>query len=399
MTNVITQSIAVFHAADGTPLDNGKIYVGSDGLNPETNPVQVYSDSALSVTIAQPIRTVAGRPVNDNGAPTALYLSGDYSITVKDQNDQLISSELSIEAVGTGDMQSANNLSDVASIPTSRTNLGIPVNVINKSATYTAVAGDRSKVIRGTATATLNLTAAATLGDGWYVRVFADGGDITVDPNGSETIDGSATLVIQDGESALIVCNGTAFFTDGLIALLDGKEPADSAIIKSDETKNVTKGYTADSYDEGTKSSGTFTPDPTNGNFQHYINGGAHTLAAPTTAGCYTIVPADAGVATDTFSYAGTSNPSANVMGIAGIANPTVAMYAIWEAGNTTPSGSFSGDGNDPVTGTTTLTSDDGTNGIVCYFKAQDAAVGFDITADVGDIGVQASASGFVDVS
>ncbi len=228
MTNVITESITVFHASDGTPLDNGKIYIGADGLNPETNPAQVYADAALTITIAQPIRTVAGRPVNDNGAATALYLSGDYSITVKDQDDQLISSELSIEAVGVGDMRSANNLSDVASISTARTNLGIPVNVINKSAAYTAVAADRSKVIRGTATMTLDLTAAVTLGDGWFVRVIAAGGDVTVDPNGSETIDGATTLVIEDGESAFIACNGTAFFTDRLISLLDGKQPLDA---------------------------------------------------------------------------------------------------------------------------------------------------------------------------
>jgi len=45
--------------------------------------------------------------------------------------------------------------------------------------------------------------------------------------------------------------------------------------------KNLTGGATATSYDAGTKSSGTFTPDPMLGNFQHAVNGGAHTLAPP----------------------------------------------------------------------------------------------------------------------
>lgn len=40
-------------------------------------------------------------------------------------------------------------------------------------------------------------------------------------------------------------------------------------------------GFSALSFNNGTKSSGTFTPDPLNGNIQHYTNGGAHTLAPP----------------------------------------------------------------------------------------------------------------------
>ena len=50
-----------------------------------------------------------------------------------------------------------------------------------------------------------------------------------------------------------------------------------------DESSNLTVGYTATGYSAGTKSSGTFTPDPANGNFQYATNGGAHTLAPPST--------------------------------------------------------------------------------------------------------------------
>jgi len=51
--------------------------------------------------------------------------------------------------------------------------------------------------------------------------------------------------------------------------------------MKPDTTSNLTAGFTTTSVNAGTKSSGTFTPDPTAGNIQHYTNGGAHTLAAP----------------------------------------------------------------------------------------------------------------------
>lgn len=56
---------------------------------------------------------------------------------------------------------------------------------------------------------------------------------------------------------------------------------AGTDFVKPDTTSNVTAGFTATSYSAGTKSSGTFTPDPTLGNMQHATNGGAHTLAPP----------------------------------------------------------------------------------------------------------------------
>lgn len=46
-------------------------------------------------------------------------------------------------------------------------------------------------------------------------------------------------------------------------------------------TATLAAGYTVTAYNNGTKSTGTFTPDPVNGNYQYYTNGGAHTLAAP----------------------------------------------------------------------------------------------------------------------
>jgi len=49
----------------------------------------------------------------------------------------------------------------------------------------------------------------------------------------------------------------------------------------------VTGGGGSTSKDLGTVSSGTLTPDPAARPMQHYINGGAHTLAPSATAGSY----------------------------------------------------------------------------------------------------------------
>lgn len=82
----------------------------------------------------------------------------------------------------------------------------------DKGSNYTAVANDNMSVINCTAAITLSLTAAATLGNGWLAVVYASGGAVTVDPNGAETVNGSATQIIPSGMMGLIFGNGTAFY-------------------------------------------------------------------------------------------------------------------------------------------------------------------------------------------
>lgn len=73
-------------------------------------------------------------------------------------------------------------------------------------------------------------------------------------------------------------------------ALSSGKEPVDAEILRADTDDNLTAGYTATADNDGTKSSGTYTPTPSGGNLKYIVNGGAFTLAAPTATGDYTIV-------------------------------------------------------------------------------------------------------------
>lgn len=79
----------IFTETDGTPLENGYIYIGEANLNPITNPITVYWDSAGLYPAAQPIRTVNGYP-SRNGAAAKIYVNAgayeDYSIIVKNHH-------------------------------------------------------------------------------------------------------------------------------------------------------------------------------------------------------------------------------------------------------------------------------------------------------------------------
>ncbi len=93
--------------------------------------------------------------------------------------------------------------------------------VDDKSSAYTIVAGDLGKVINVDASGgavTLTLTAAATLGDGFwcYVRkADSSANAVTVDPNAAELVNGAATLAITTQyDQRLLVCDGSAWFLD-----------------------------------------------------------------------------------------------------------------------------------------------------------------------------------------
>lgn len=83
---------------------------------------------------------------------------------------------------------------------------------VAQSGNYTALLGDKGTKQRFTAAATLSLTAAATLGAGWTMDIYANGGDVTIDPNSSETVNSATTLIIPNGSSGTLWCTGSAFF-------------------------------------------------------------------------------------------------------------------------------------------------------------------------------------------
>lgn len=91
-----------------------------------------------------------------------------------------------------------------------------PVVLLNSA--YTAGAPDRAKAFVWTGgVGTFTLLSAVTAGNDYFISLRNGGsGDVTVAPQGSETINGGASLVLQPGDSATVVTDGLNWYTLGL---------------------------------------------------------------------------------------------------------------------------------------------------------------------------------------
>ena len=90
-----------FAGADGQPLENGYIWIGTVNLSPQTNPINVYWDAANTIAAPQPIRTLNGYP-SRNGTPARFYVSSDYSIQVLDSKGSVVYTSLNDNLSGDG---------------------------------------------------------------------------------------------------------------------------------------------------------------------------------------------------------------------------------------------------------------------------------------------------------
>jgi len=154
------------------------------------------------------------------------------------------------------------------------------------SSSYTALTTDRSSTYVWTGGAgTLTLTLASTLGDNWFMFVRNSGtGALTVAGSGGNTINGSASIILQPTDSAIIVCSGTTFYTVGL-----GKSTQFNFT-------QLTKAVTSGSY--------TLTASEASNVIQKYTGAlsGNVTIIVPPTVQVYYIVNATTGIYTLTIS-------------------------------------------------------------------------------------------------
>lgn len=132
--------------------------------------------------------------MTSNSTPGGMWSSYQFGSTVSQANAGALA--------GAGLKAIANTLNQAIQITSLSTN-------------YTLGVNDRATLINWTgSTGTINLTAAATLGSDWFCYIRNSGtSSITLDPNGTELINNALTLTMTIGQSLMIICDGSNFYT------------------------------------------------------------------------------------------------------------------------------------------------------------------------------------------
>lgn len=151
------------------------------------------------------------------------------------------------------------------------------------SNTILAIADFGSVIKYTSGTFSQTLTAAATLGNGWYFQAANYGtGIITIDPNSAELINGAATLALQPGHAVVVSCTGTAFraivtaLTVGdhsVVAKGNGGEGSTNTAIRRFTAVESSSG-TAITYADSAANGGSFTINQTGIYSISYSDGG-----------------------------------------------------------------------------------------------------------------------------
>ncbi len=169
---------------NGDILVGGKLYTFEAGT--ATNKV-TYKNEDESVVNTNPI-------VLDSSGRADVWLdSGAYKFILRTSADVLIAE--------------IDNITGAASNV-----FGSSVTILSTNTNITSVY--QNNLINCTAVLTLTLLEAATAEEGFIISVKnTSAGDVTIDPDGSELIDGNATLLLPAGQSVMITCNGTGWIS------------------------------------------------------------------------------------------------------------------------------------------------------------------------------------------
>lgn len=154
---------------NGIPLSDGDWYVNSS-----TGLIRVYTGGVWATSVSA--------------------TAGVNSINSQQGN-------LSLKTINTNSLLGTGNIDTTPNLPRSTRTSNLQITVSDK--------GTLIDITSGAFTQTF--AACSTLGNGWWCYIKNSGaGDITLDPNASETIDGLTSYIMYPGEVRLIQCDGVA---------------------------------------------------------------------------------------------------------------------------------------------------------------------------------------------
>ena len=93
----------------------------------------------------------------------------------------------------------------------------VAIAAVSASTGFTVVAADIGKTFLCSGTFSVAFDAASALGSSFYCTIINTGsGSVTLDPSGTEVINGLTAFVLASGQSCDVFCDGSKFFTLGV---------------------------------------------------------------------------------------------------------------------------------------------------------------------------------------
>jgi hypothetical protein len=119
---LIAPNFNVWFDTDGTPLNNGSVFIGTAGVDAESNPIAIYSNDGLSTAVSQPITTTNGY-LTVGGSPIKVFVGDtveEYSVKVKNNAGTVIFTDLNFKTNAT-----AETLNDAIAGVSTPTNIAL----------------------------------------------------------------------------------------------------------------------------------------------------------------------------------------------------------------------------------------------------------------------------------
>lgn len=124
-----------------------------------------------------------------------------------------------------------------------------------------------------------------------YVEISSSPGSTDAVPEGVANLYFTAARVRDAALAGLSTATSAVITATDTVLIALGKLQAQiSTMVSRTADTILSAGYTTAAIDDGTKTTGTYTPSPAGGNLRRVINNGVFTLAAPVTTGDYTMI-------------------------------------------------------------------------------------------------------------
>lgn len=208
---IVDSPLPQFFETDGSPLDDGYVYVGTAGLNPETSPAPVFWDPDGLLPAAQPLRTNNGF-IARTGTPSFVFCSDpNYSITVRDRRGNLVFSSPSVVPGGSGTVAFVSALYFVGDTDTGITNPAPGTLAVQTDGVQRMQVDSAGRVgINGAPVGAARLTVHDASGNRQIRAIHSTGTGLAI---GQDSASGPASIINQDNASLVFGTNNVARMT------------------------------------------------------------------------------------------------------------------------------------------------------------------------------------------